>query len=373
MKKVFIAILVILLAVPVCIWLYLKTPVFGAHPERADFVRFEKSLAFNAAIGEFENRQPELIRQMREANSTVELLTKWFEERPGGRPERRLPQEIPNVGAFLSDSDSARLIWLGHSTFLLNLAGTIILVDPVFSDNAAPVSFTGKRFQDPAISLDDLPPVDIVLLSHDHYDHLDYRTILRLADSSAHFMTPLGVGLHLRRWGIENARITELDWWESHETSGVEFTALPAQHFSGRDGINNNQTLWASWAIITPKTRLYFSGDSGYDIHFAQIGERLGPFDLSIMENGQYDPAWPPVHVTPEEAVQAHLDLRATRLFPVHWGMFELAFHSWYDPAVRISAAADLNGVKLFTPMLGQVTAIDDAVKTSRWWEPLLP
>jgi L-ascorbate metabolism protein UlaG (beta-lactamase superfamily) len=306
---------------------------------------------------------------MREDMKMIPMLKEWFSKRKDGRPSALMPEQQPDMKLFLSESDVPRVIWFGHSTFLLNLGGTIVLVDPVFGKAAAPVSFTAKRFQAPVLSIEELPPIDIVLISHDHYDHLDADTIRFFRNQASEFLTPLGVGGHLQRWGIARERITERDWWQSHTSHGIEFTAAPAQHFSGRDGFNNNETLWASWALVKGGNRLFFSGDSGYDTHFAEIGERLGPFDLAFMENGQYDKSWPAVHMNPAETVKAFKQLGARRLLPVHWGMFELAFHAWYAPVDALERLAAENDIELITPMLGELITLDDSLTTTRWWQ----
>jgi len=360
------------LAIPIGGYLSLKLPVFGAHPTAEDRKRFASSVAFNETKGVFENRRPELMENMRAESFNFELLQEWFSEREAAKPADKLPEHVPDITEFVTPADQTKLMWLGHSTFLLNINGTIVLVDPVFSSHAAPVSFTAKRFQPSVLSLDALPPVDVVLISHDHYDHLDQKSVAFFAGAKTQFVTPLGVGVHLQRWGISAEQIIERDWWESHKTHDIEFVAAPAQHFSGRDGFNNDETLWASWIIAAKQSRVFYSGDSGYDTHFKEIGKRFGPFDLSIMENGQYDQAWPSVHMFPEQTLQAHADVEAGYLMPVHWGMFELAFHTWYEPVEQLSRLAQDKGVDLLTPILGQTVVLDSSVKTQNWWREFI-
>lgn len=380
MKKILIVLIGLIVLLPIAFFMIIKLPVYGAHPSKADQLRYSKSDAFNVDSGVFENRRSTLFAKMREEGSVVEMLTEWFSERKDGSPDIALPQSRPDIHEFIKTSDQVKLIWFGHSTFLLNISGTIILIDPVFADTAAPVSFTAKRFQPPVLSLKELPEIDVLLISHDHYDHLDMETIRFFRESETEFVAPLGVGLHLTRWGIDSSQITERDWWESYVTKGVEFTAAPAQHFSGRDGINNNETLWASWSIVNLASgldsargaRLFFSGDSGYDSHFSDIGERLGPFDLAFLENGQYDEAWPAVHMMPEQTLQAFKDVKAKRLLPIHWGMFELAFHTWYDPVSRLNELAEAEDIDLLTPTIGEVIKLDDSMTTGKWWQSVL-
>jgi len=372
MKKRYWIPLVGLIALPLGLYASLKLPVFGSHPSAEDRLRYSDSIAFNSTNGSFENRRPELIEKMRAENSIWTMLQEWFVEREDGTPTSKLPEQAINFVEFLKPSEYTKLIWLGHSSFLLNISNTIVLVDPVFSEYAAPVRFLVPRFQGAVVSIEQLPAIDIVLISHDHYDHLDQKSVQYFVDKPTQIIAPLGVGVHLKRWGVAAGKIIEKDWWASHVVNGIKFTAAPAQHFSGRDGINNNETLWASWILTSEQSRLYFSGDSGYDTHFKEVGERYGPFDLSVMENGQYDAAWAAVHMFPQETVQAHTDLNAKRLLPVHWGMFELAYHKWYDPVEALSIVADAQGVELLTPMLGEMIELDDAIETMRWWQDLM-
>jgi len=335
-------------------WATLKLPVFGGLPDALDIERFAASEQYNQNRSQFENRRPSLFDDMREQSLSLDNIGEWFKDRKDGEPSRAMPEQLPNLDAFMNEVGN-RVIWFGHSTFLLNLSGTTVLVDPVFSPTAAPFGFTAKRFQPPVLSLDELPRIDLILISHDHYDHLDQKTIEFFSSHNSEFIVPLGVGKHLELWGIKAQRITERDWWQDHETRGIRFVAAPAQHFSGRDGFNNNKTLWASWAVLTDQIRLFFSGDSGYDTHFSEIGERLGPFDMAFMENGQYDQSWRAVHLLPTQTADAFEDLGASKLFPVHWGMFRLAFHTWYDPVDALSKIAEERGLDLVTPLIGQV------------------
>lgn len=372
MKKALLVLLTMLLVLVIAGVGFLKLPVFGAHPEEDDVARFSASENYNVEKRRFENRQANLIDEMRANSSTSEMLREWFRDRADGVPSAPLPEVRPDLERFMADDGGNRVIWFGHSSFLLNLSGQTILVDPVFSETAAPVSFTARRFQPPVLSLDELPSIDIILISHDHYDHLDKSAIEHFQDEPTEFVMPLGVGMHLQRWGIDASRITERDWWESYQTGDITFVAAPAQHFSGRDGINNNETLWASWALMTEDVRLFFSGDSGYDQHFQEIGERLGPFDMAFMENGQYDESWRAVHLLPEETATAFEELNARRLFPVHWGMFQLAFHTWYDPIVSLAEIATKRQLELATPTIGEVLDIDQQIPTTPWWEALI-
>jgi len=371
MKKVFLTLLGLFAFLAIAGYWFFKLPVFGALPDSEDYQRFAQSQAFNQQTLEFENRLPHLINELRNEASMSEFLVEWFRTREDGMPEKPLPEVKFDFDRFTQASKAPKIIWLGHSSFLMNVSETIILIDPVFSPTAAPVNFTAKRFQPPVMSLQELPRIDVVLISHDHYDHLDMKSVKFFKNSDTEFITPLGVGLHLNRWGIDSSRITERDWWESYSTHGIEFTAVPAQHFSGRDGFYNNRTLWASWVLADPTTKMYFSGDSGYDTHFLEIGKRLGPFDIALMENGQYDKGWRAVHMMPVETLQAFKDVNAKRLLPIHWGMFELAFHTWYDPVVTLNELAEAEGIELITPVIGEIFVLDATSQSTKWWQGL--
>lgn len=258
---------------------------------------------------------------------------------------------------------------LGHSTVLLKLRGGFWLTDPVFAERASPFRRLGpKRFHAPPIALADLPPLAGVILSHDHYDHLDRDTVLALDATTERFLTPLGVGDRLIEWGIAATKVRQLDWWQSADVGGLVLTATPAQHFSGRSLLDGNSTLWASWVIEDRDLRVFFSGDSGYFDGFRTIGERLGPFDVTLIETGAYDPQWPYVHMQPKETVQAHVDLRGRWLVPIHNGTFDLAMHRWQEPFERITGLTAARGVALATPRMGERLNMAAPHRGERWW-----
>ncbi|UXR64688.1 MBL fold metallo-hydrolase [Bdellovibrio bacteriovorus] len=369
-------------------------PAMGTSPGDEEKNRLKKSAQYNPQKHEFQNRIPDVLEKMRKEAMSAGTLIEFFAGGKGREPAKRLPEVKPDLQEFLKPSDKLKVIWMGHSTFLLNLSGKIILVDPVFSGSAAPVSFMVKRFQPPPLSLSELPKIDVIVISHDHYDHLDMQAIKFFADKDVPFLTPLGVGAHLRGWGIADSRISEFDWWQGTTLDGVEFIATPAQHFSGRGLRDGNKTLWASWVIRSETHNVFFSGDSGYDIHFKQIGDKYGPFEIAFIENGQYNEKWRAVHALPEESVQAYFDLKAQRFFPVHWGMFSLAFHSWRDlkaqrffpvhwgmfslafhswrhPVDSLVRLAKERGVRIMTPQLGEMVYVDDNYQNVEWWQDL--
>ncbi|KOQ17843.1 hypothetical protein ABW35_28915, partial [Achromobacter xylosoxidans] len=290
-----------------------------------------------------------------------------------GKPAGTVPgQPIPVrplTRAALGAAPDRSLFRLGHSTILLKLRGRYWLTDPVFSERASPVQWAGPaRFHAPPIALDDLPPIAGVILSHNHYDHLDRAAVTRLAARTGRFIAPLGVGDQLIAWGVDPAKVEQLDWWQSTEVEGLRLTATPAQHFSGRGLTDGDRSLWASWVIDDAGMRIFFSGDSGYFDGFKAIGDAFGPFDLTLMETGAYDKRWAFVHMQPEETLQAHLDLRGRWMLPIHNGTFDLAMHPWQEPFERIAALAAERGVALATPEMGERLDLAAPHPGSPWW-----
>ena len=286
----------------------------------------------------------------------------------GTRPQSALPVYGLGRQQLLAAPDHS--LWrLGHSTVLMKLRGELFITDPVFSERASPVQWAGPlRFHQPPISIAELPPIKAVILSHDHYDHLDEQAVKALAEKTEHFFTTLGVGDRLMEWGVPASKVRQLDWWQETEVAGLRLVATPSQHFSGRSLFDSNSTLWASWVIIDGDFKVFFSGDTGYFAGFKQIGDRFGPFDLTLMETGAYNVAWPHVHMQPEESLQAHLDLRGNHLLPIHNGTFDLAIHDWHEPFDRISALAQAKGVALSTPRMGERVDMRHPQPGVHWW-----
>ena len=285
-------------------------------------------------------------------------------------PNTELPVKPVDLSHFNNQgSDQLNVTWLGHSSLMINIDGYKILVDPVFENRISvfgPSRFNGNV----PLDVQQIPKVDAVLISHDHYDHLNKFTVQRLIEKSNTFIVPLAVGDLLIEWGVPRGKIVELDWCKDYRLDqNLMVAATPAQHFSGRGITDRNKTLWASWVIKTPIHRLFFSGDSGYFKGFKQIGERYGPFDMTFIECGAYGKSWPQVHLFPEQTVQAHLDLKGILLHPIHWATFNLALHPWYEPMVRLTAAAKLKNVKIATPIVGETTVYDMSIPAARWWE----
>jgi len=318
----------------------------------------------------FRNVRPRPAESLRK---TLGLAwTVLFNKPRGTVPAAVLPVETL-TRAQLDAAPDRSLYRLGHSTLLLKLRGQFWLTDPVFAERASPFRRLGpKRFHAPPIALDDLPPLRGVILSHDHYDHLDRETVLALAQRTGVFLTPLGVGDRLIEWGIDADRVQQFDWWQGTRVDGIEFTATPAQHFSGRSLFDGNSTLWASWVIVDDDLRVFFSGDTGYFDGFSMIGERLGPFDVTLVETGAYDPMWPYVHMQPEETVQAHIDLRGRWLVPIHNGTFDLAMHRWQEPFERVTGLALARGVALSTPRMGERLDLNAVHRGERWWRDVV-
>ena len=343
-------------------------PSFGGDLTAAQKEQFKQHKNFKH--GQFKNRRdvPEKLSFSKFFDLGYKYLTT---EVKNGEPKNAFKNLTINPRDLI-DFDGTRLYWFGHSTFLLQHKGTNILIDPMFGKVPAPLNFLGgKRFlEELPISPEELPEINYVLFSHDHYDHLDYASVLKLKDKVKWFITPLGLGNHLIRWGIEEHRIIELNWWESKQFEDFEFICTPAQHFSGRKLNNAQQTLWSSWVIQSNAINLYFSGDSGYDTHFKEIGEKYGPFDLSLLECGQYNKLWPDVHLFPEETVKAGIDLKSKKIIPIHWGAFKLAMHPWNEPAIAVFNESQKKNINLQIPKIGEPIELDStSSEMDFWWK----
>lgn len=309
------------------------------------------------------------------SNQLLPILWRYLTLRVAEKtPSVALPLQTPD----LSGTDDL-LVKLGHSTLLLRLSGMYVLTDPVFSQRASPLPFAGpKRFHPMPLTIEQLPEVDAVLISHDHYDHLDKHSVQALAAKTHMFIVPQGVDRHLRRFGVPAEKITVLSWWQHTQLGPHRIHATPAQHFSGRSLFDRNQSLWASFVIETAAGQcLFFSGDSGYFPGFAEIGQRFGPFDLAMIETGAYDELWPDVHMQPEQSLRAHLDLGAKFLLPIHNSTFDLAMHAWFEPLQRLAIASDAWQAQLLTPQFGQTLKLQalptELANNQRWWQPLMP
>jgi L-ascorbate metabolism protein UlaG (beta-lactamase superfamily) len=291
-----------------------------------------------------------------------------------GKEQREPIASVPVVRRTARDyatppASGLRATWIGWASVLVELDGRVILTDPVWSERCSPSTLVGpKRFHEPPIALDELPHVDVVVISHDHYDHLDMPVVRALAKKGTHFAVPLGIGAHLERWNVPAAQIHELDWRESVSIEGLSFTSTPARHYSGRNPRHNNETLWSSWAIAGPHHRVFFSGDSGYSQHFASIGSTYGPFDLTLIKIGASDPTWEEIHMKPEDAIRTHQDVRGRVLLPIHWATFNLGFHAWREPPDRALAAAKKAGVNIVIPRPGELVEPERARPPQEMW-----
>ena len=306
------------------------------------------------------------------ATDVREFLVEYFR----GAKERKPPQPVPMVETDPTSLESIRnqgirLIWMGHSTVYLEIDGTRVLVDPVWSERASPFSILGPKRSHPVpIALEDLPTVDVVVISHDHYDHLDPGVVRELAPQGVQFAVPLGVGADLEAWGVAADQIIELDWWEGAAVGSLALVATPARHFSGWQVTDRDRTLWASWTLVGPKSRVFYSGDTGWQDDFKEIGDEYGPFDLTIMKCGAYGDGWPDIHINGIQAVEANQLLKGRRMLPVHWLTFDLALHPWEEPVIQaVETGAEL-GVEVITPQLGELIDLQRRVETTRWWEP---
>ncbi|EGD01817.1 MBL fold metallo-hydrolase [Burkholderia pseudomultivorans] len=349
----------------------LQHPLFGALPQGERLARILRSP--NYAGGAFRNQidSPMLTTNQPEWEM-------WMETVFGrGKGQPRPPGAIPAIRTNLKALDPAQdlVVWLGHSSYFVQLGGKRILIDPVFSTNAAPVPRTSTAFDGTSIyAAEDMPGIDALLITHDHYDHLDYRTIQALRPKVKRVVTGLGVGAHFEAWGYDMSIVREADWNDVVElTPALHVHVTPARHLSGR-GLTRNQSLWAGFAIISPNRRIFFSGDSGYAPHFREIGRRLGPFDWVALDTGQYDPRWANVHMNPEQAAQAAEDLRTRVLTPAHVGRFSIAPHDWDDPFKRITVASEKRDYALWTPKIGRPMYLDGRMqKFPPWWGEVEP
>ncbi|MFC7550566.1 MBL fold metallo-hydrolase [Plantactinospora sp. GCM10030261] len=351
-------------ALGVAAWAVRDVPAaFGGRATGTRAGRVARSPQFRG--GAFRN--PVGTRTVVGADDRSLLRELLFGDRRRRRPGTAVPVRRPATGPR---PEGLGILWYGHASALIEIEGRRVLVDPVWSDRCSPSRLVGpRRLHPPPVPLDELPPVDAILISHDHYDHLDMATVRGLTrGQSAPFLVPLGVGAHLERWDVPADRIIELDWDETMPVAGLELTPTAARHFSGR-GLRRDRTLWASWVIAGRHRRVFYTGDSGYFDGYAEIGATHGPFDATLMQIGAYDAAWPDIHMFPEEAVAAHLDLRGDLLIPVHWGTFNLALHPWDEPVNRLWREAKARDVRLAVPRPGEWVDADDPPAVDGWWQ----
>lgn len=345
---------------------FLNLPRFGRLPrgERVEKIK----TAENYRDGSFQN-----IHETRQITSDKSFLSTAFEFLFRKKERLRPETELPSVKTDLWELNRNEnvLIWFGHSSYLIQIDGKRILVDPVLSGAASPVSFLNKPFKGTNVyKPEDIPDIDYLIISHDHWDHLDYKTVMKLKDRTGKIICGLGVGEHFEYWGFDKNRIVELNWNENAEIGdGFKIYCLPSRHFSGRS-LFPNRSLWASYLIETPSRKIYIGGDGGYDSHFAEIGKQFKDIDLAILENGQYNEDWKYIHLLPEQIVQAFRDLNAKKLFTVHHSKFALGYHPWDEPVKNISAFAEKDSVNLLLPMIGEKVNLEDSIyNIHKWWE----
>lgn len=341
-------------------------PPLGAKPSGERLLRVQHSPHHNGEI--FDNLNP--VKKDYGWSFMQKMVQKQLNASSSRRPQKQLPFVKWSKKDVLTLDDSATTaIWFGHSAFFLKMNGKNILLDPMLGAHASPVPFgTSKRFSATLpLAVENLPSIDVVVLSHDHYDHLDYGSILALKAKTRLFLVPLGVGAHLEKWGVPPSKIKEFDWYETLSIDEVTFICTPAQHFSGRNINDKFRTLWCSW-VINGRHKLFFSGDSGYFDGFKAIGAQFGPFDACLIECGQYDELWSDIHMFPEQTAQAYIDLKGNALISIHWGGFSLATHDWNDPIIQLSGICKKRNIKLSTPKIGERIMIGEQQTFSKWW-----
>lgn len=345
---------------------FMQQSRFGSEPEGERLKQI--TLSPNYSGEAFKNQIPTPV--LKEGESTLSIIiSNLFSSAQNLRPNDAIPTIKTDIKALPQNKDL--IIWLGHSSFYVQLAGKRILVDPVLSAYASPVSFAIPAFEGTSLyTSEDFPEIDVLLITHDHWDHLDYDTVTTLQGKIGQIFVPLGVGAHFEKWGYSAKKINESDWYGSFKIDEtLTIHLVPSRHYSGR-GLGNDKTLWGGFVLESNEKRLLLGGDSGYGPHFIEIGRKFGEFDLVALDMGQYDPRWPYIHMTPEEAIQGALDLKAKALLPAHIGRFTLAQHNWKEPFHRITELSVDQSYKLFTPLIGEVTYLSEATQQqfSQWW-----
>ncbi len=362
LKIIFVILFVIILIVLAAFLFVTFFPSFGGRVSKEDKADYEKR-ADNYADDKFTYPAEWELEGLSEDQIVSDNQT---------LPRKNIPVETPEF-ADDPDIDKVTVTWFGHSNMLIQMHGMNILIDPVFSERTSPVSFVGpKRFSELPLEIDDLPDIDIVVISHDHYDHLDMDSIKALNAKSERFIVPLGVENHLERWGVSSDKITNTAWWEETEINGLTIACTPSRHFSGRRIIDSDETLWASWVFKDEYHQIFESGDSGYGGHFEEIHNRYGDFELVMIDCAQYNMDWHYVHMFPEESALAAEALGAQTAMPIHWGAYVLSSHPWDDPAERFTAAAEKLGITVITPKIGETMTPENAEEyQDRWWRTI--
>jgi L-ascorbate metabolism protein UlaG (beta-lactamase superfamily) len=364
-KKVMLTLISIIAGLAVVVFLFIQKASFGKEPDGPRLERIKKSP--NYKDGSFVNQTDTPVSAPN--TNYFEMMFQFIFKNKNVAPDFVLPSVKTNLKT--EPSAKPTITYFGHSAYMIQINGKNILMDPVLSERISPVQWAGsKNYPGTHVfELKDLPTIHFIVLSHDHYDHMDYETLKEFAGKPTKFIVPLGVGAHLEYWGISTANISELDWGDTNTLGGgLSITATPARHFSGRS-FSRGKSLWASYVLMTPETRIFMGGDSGYEKHFAAIGQKYGPFDLAILECGQYNEMWPFIHMMPEQTAQAGIDLGAKVVWPVHWGKFTLALHPWNESILRMSKRAEELRLRLTTPMIGEQIVIPSKFPNQNWWE----
>ncbi len=343
------------------------SPQFGASSSKEKKESYQKNT--NYIDGKFVNQS--VTNMDMSFPQLMGTMIDFIKGVPNREPNFEIPIHKIDSITIAQNRDSTKLIWFGHSTFLLQMEGQNILIDPMFGNVPAPHPWLGnKRYnKELPIEIEKLTQIDAVLISHDHYDHLDYGSIQKLKDKTDKFYVPLGVAAHLISWGVATEKVHEFNWWQETEQNNIQLIFAPARHFSGRGFTDRWTTLWGSWIIKGKNENIFFSGDSGYDTHFKEIGEKYGPFDFAMIECGQYNEKWEAIHMMPEQSAQAAKDVQAKVMMPIHWGAFSLALHTWTDPVERVTKAAEKLNMPIITPKIGQIFSLKDNQKYHEsWW-----
>lgn len=351
------------LAVPAGIVYTRKNPQFGGRPTPDDLERYSQSPQWKKGVF--------LNQSLTTMDVSLSSMPGLLKEIMTGRKKRQpaTPLEVRKLDSKQFEDEMDKFVWYGHSTVLFRISGKNVLIDPMFGPDASPIGpMRTRRFSKSSLEwIDDLPQLDLVLLTHDHYDHLDYYSILKLKDKTDTFWVALGAKRHLVKWEIPEHKIKEFDWWEETEFDALRIVFTPSRHFSGRGPFDRAKSLWGGWVIQSNTRKIYWSGDGGYDSHFKEVGEKYGPFDWGFMECGQYNEKWHQIHMYPEEAVRASQDSRVKKAIPVHWGAFSLALHNWTEPAERFYKKASEDEIQTCYPPLGQII-VPGKEPSEPWW-----
>lgn len=365
LKMIFIISAIVIGIILIIVTLFVNlSPQFGASKKAKQTIKVLNSPNYHD--GSFENKEKTVVMTEFKVSTFFEFFTDGDKV-----PDKPIPVQKVEADQLNNLNDSiTRVTWFGHSTVLIESAGKTIFIDPMLGQVPAPIPWFGSKRFNPELPIDieSIPFIDVVLISHDHYDHLDYESILKLKEKVGKFYAPLGVGAHLISWGISKDKIIEMDWWESQSFEEFTFVSTPSRHFSGRGLFDRGSTLWCSWVIQSEHANIFFSGDGGYGSHFKEIGDKYGPFDFTMMECGQYNEQWAQIHMLPKQIPQAQLDLRGKLMMPIHWGAFKLALHSWTEPVDLLLKETEKIGMDVATPEIGEPIIIGEPFPSVHWF-----